>query len=61
MALELRTPANHVGSLPTTDAYKSEQTQEHLALPQSGAGLNLSCPILGVGGREGKLKEEGCV
>lgn len=60
MALELRTPANHVGPLPTTDAYKSEQTQTHLVLSQTEAGLNLSCPILGVGGGEGEPKEEGC-
>lgn len=58
MALERRTPANHVGPLPTTDAYKSEQAQTHLALPQTEAGLNLSLPGLGVGGGEGKPKEE---
>lgn len=60
MALDLRTPASYMGPLPTTDAYKSGQTQTHLALPQAEAGLNLSCPILGVGGREGEPKEESC-
>jgi hypothetical protein len=58
VALELRTPANHSGPLRTTDAYKSEQTQTHLARPQSEAGLNLSCPRLGVGAGRGSLRRK---